>query len=234
MSPQSKVAITLRFPTCATPQVEVSVHAACNRIVAETATVKERMVYLCLANLTFLGPGHSGMMQDLARVIADFLAASTNQAAAMVLMPNTAQVGSGANHTEDFVRSARRQVMEKLEDQMWKMESRECTFHFDELKMYSANRPLSHSGLFMISDECEKDKAHWKRSVVWTRRCIPGVMSVLPRNEFLNPLDEMEGVTNMKKLLSEAAEYRQHVTGVPFYQEVPQEKSKRRTYTLTN
>ena len=42
---------------------------------------------------------------------------------------------------------------------------------------------------------------------------------MLPTGDFVNPMDEMEGVTAFKRDLSEAAEYKQHVTGVPFYKE---------------
>jgi hypothetical protein len=47
-------------------------------------------------------------------------------------------------------------------------------------------------------------------------------MSVLQRADFINPMDKTEGQTTIKKSLSESAELRQHVTGVAFYQQVPQ------------
>jgi hypothetical protein len=175
-----------------------------------------------MANLTFLGPGHSSAVHDLARAIADLLAARPQQTAAMVFLPNTAQNGMGSNRSEDFVRQARRQTMEKFEDTLWKMESRECTVQFDETQMYSAQRSLTHSLLFLLSEGADKEEAPWRQSVVWNRRCIPGSVSVLQRNDFVNPLDETDGQTAIKKSLSEAAELKQHVTGVAFYKEVPQ------------
>jgi hypothetical protein len=204
-------------------QVEVVVHAACHRIAEETATLKEQTQYLCMANLTFLGPAHSAAVHDLARAIADFLAAWPQQAAAMVILPNTAQNGMGSNHSEDFVRQARRHTMEKFEDAMWKLETRECTFHFDETQMYSPQRALTHSLLFLLSEGADKNESPWRRSVVWNRKCISGLMPVLQRPEFVNPLDETEGKTSISKKLSEAAELKQHVTGVPFYKEVPEQ-----------
>lgn len=200
-------------------------HAACHRIAEETATLKDNVIYLVIANLTYIGCGHSSALHDLARAVADFMAASPQQSASLVLLPNTSVKGMGSNRTEGFVRQARRQTLEKFEDEMWKLESHECTFHFDEAQMYSPSRSLSHSMLFMMSDGADKDVAIWRRSTVWSRRCIPGLMPVRQRADFVNPLDPLEGTTTMKKALSTEAELRQHMTGVQFYKQVPRNQS---------
>jgi hypothetical protein len=202
------------------------VHAACHHIAEDTSTLRENVLYLCVANLTYLGCGHSAALQDMARAVADLMAASPQRAAALVFMPNTPQKGMASSHSEEFVRAARRQTMEKFEDTMWKLDSRECTFHFDEDQMYSPSRPLSHSMLFLMSDGADKTDAYWRKSPVWNRKCIPGHMSVLQRADFINPMDKTEGQTTIKKSLSESAELRQHVTGVAFYQQVPQTQCK--------
>jgi len=203
------------------------VHAACHCIAEESSILKDNVIILCMANLTYLGCGHSSALQDLARAVADLMAASPQRAATLVFMPNTPQKGMGHNnHAEEFVRAARRQTLEKFEDSMWKLDSRECTFHFDETQMYSTWRALSQTMLFVMSDGADKNDATWRRSMVWSRKCILGDMPVLQRTDFINPMDKTEGQTSIKKFLSEAAEFKQHVTGVAFYKQVPQTRCK--------
>ena len=197
-------------------------HAACNHVATETATLTENMLQLVVANLTYLGAGHSSTLQDMARAVADLMAAAPQKAATMVILPNTAVKGMGTNNSEEFMRQARRQTMEKFEAEMWHLESRECSFHFDEAQMYSPCRPLSHSMLFLMSNLADKNEAIWRRSTVWNRRCLPGPMPVQQRADFVNPVDEQDGQSTMKRALSEPAEYRQHVTGAAFYKQVPQ------------
>ena len=199
-------------------QVEVATQTALQRMSSESSgTIDGAQVMLYVANLTYLGVGHSAVTHEVVRALANLLASSPSRSGALLILPNTAQVGLSHIHSDAMVTTARRAVCEKVEAEMWGVESREFSFHFEESEMYSDKRPLFHSGLLLVKKVApEEAQSVFTKSALWLRKAIPGTLPVLQRSDFAQPLDD-ENISVIKKSLSEAAEYKQHCSGVGFW-----------------
>jgi len=177
-------------------------------------------VLLYVANLTYLGVGHSAVTHEVVRALANLLSSSPSRSGALLVLPNTAQVGLSHIHTDTLVTTARRAVCDKVEAEMWAMESCQFSFHVDESEMYSDKRPLFHNGLLLVKRP-QQDEAQsvFTKCMLWQRKAVPGTIPVLQRSDFAQPLDD-ENISVIKKSLSEAAEYKQHCSGVGFWKAV--------------
>ena len=166
-----------------------------------------------MANLAYMGPQHAGCMLDLARIVSDFLGADCERAVAVILFPNTGSVGAGASF--GAVTAAQRAVTTMMEDTSWQLEVREFCMMWEESTMYSTSRHGMHQGLVCFSSTRKADSTSFRNcfalSQLYVRRAIAGV-PVLQRANFINPA--RKSTMNDLGKLSEAAELKQHISGV--------------------
>ncbi len=127
----------------------------------------------------------------------------------------------GAGNGPAAVTSAQRAVAATLEDEACKLEVRECQLFWDEADMYSTIRPASHPVLMAFAAEKKADseslRSKFSQSALYIRRTV-GPVNVLHRSNFINPARKVDAINSgLDVKLSEAAEHKQHISGVAMY-----------------
>ena len=176
-------------------------------------------VYVC--NLSYAGPAHGGMMVDICRTVAAKVTGDPDRSVALIILPNTGVHGSTGSNA--FL-VAQRAVTQMFEDPSYMLEVRDFVMMFDKATMYSKIRALVHPGL-MIFSSTKFDKGvegvggefrcHFRESELYWRRAVLDI-STLERDQFVNPTS-VPTIDGKPGRLSEAAEAKQHISGVGLY-----------------
>jgi len=188
-----------------------------------------------VANLSYLGAVSAVVWRDMCSTISVLLASNAERSCALVMMPNVCSKGAGLS-TAESVKETVRAVETLLEDTTYNLAVRYFVLQFNENDRCSDKRALAAHGAMIIRNTC---RMHQRRHVVasqdwdpvsvfrhsrlWATQAVPGLVPVHPRSRFVNPASavalELGGI-NVNRL-SDAAEYKQHITGPAMWGAVP-------------
>jgi len=185
---------------------------------ADSAVVDRANLYkIFMCNLTYAGPSHGGLMVDICRLLANKVTSDPDRSVALVILPNTGVHGAAGSNAAVV---AQRAVTQMFEDAAFKLETRDFMLLFDRATMYSKIRSLVHPALMIFSnirhaDKKDEFRSHFRDSELYWRRAVPNIPT-LDRERFVN-YTSMPGVDGKSVKLSDAAEMKQHISGVGLY-----------------
>ena len=184
-------------------------------------------VYVC--NLCYAGPSHGGLMVDICRLLANKVTADPDRSVGVVILPNTGVHGSATTSMGPTV--AQRSATQMFEDAAFKLEVRDFVLLCDKTTMYSKIRSLIHPALMLFSDSKHVDKpnhrCHFAESELYWRKAVFSIPT-LARDDFVNPAS-LPTIDGKQQRLSEAAEGKQHITGVGLWTKAGRARLKRQS-----
>lgn len=179
-------------------------------------------IYIC--NLSYLGAGHAVVSRDVCRLLGDFLAANAERSCGLILMPNVCAKGAEWA-TAESVKGAVRAIEDLLADDAFCLAVRYFVLQFNENEMYTDKRALSVHGAMLVNSARRQVTAGsavttelvsvFRRSRLWAVQAVPGLVPVHPRSAFVMPASTvaLELGAGHGKRLSDAAEFKQHISG---------------------
>jgi hypothetical protein len=154
------------------------------------ATKKEDVYKINVLNMTKLGRRHSYFVPKFAEMLKKDHATSPATSASLIILPNTGVWGCSED-TWQAIEEARDELRRKLEERENDLDVRRVDAVFDHTTMYSSTRELAVNALMVISKQAAATEKNQRASVfakglLWKRRAVPQLVSVMAREDFVN------------------------------------------------
>jgi hypothetical protein len=154
------------------------------------ATKKEDIYKINVLNLTKLGRRHSYFVPKMAEMLKKDHATSPARSASLIILPNTGKWGCSED-TWEAIEEARDELRRALEEPENDLDVRKVDAVFDHATMYSPTRELAINALMVISKQAAATEKSQRASIfakglLWRRRAVPQLVSVLARENFVN------------------------------------------------